>query len=95
MQVIKEIMNLLSESTRVIYVTGNHDEMMRRYSDIHLGNFQLTDKLVMEINGKMTWIFHGEIKECELFQSAKMGEAAGPLLFLTARWSTRFVRVAF
>lgn len=72
MQVIKEIMNLLSEGTRVIYITGNHDEMMRRYSDIHLGNFQLTDKLVMEINGKMTWIFHGDVFDASTKGSAKL-----------------------
>jgi UDP-2,3-diacylglucosamine pyrophosphatase LpxH len=61
MQVIKEIMNLLGKGTRVIYITGNHDEIMRRYSGIQMGNFELTDKLVMEINGKMTWVFHGDV----------------------------------
>lgn len=61
MAVIQEIFQLLSEGTRVIYVTGNHDEMLRRYSDLQLGNFQLTDKVVVEINGKMTWIFHGDV----------------------------------
>ncbi|HMU60062.1 MAG TPA: UDP-2,3-diacylglucosamine diphosphatase [Chitinophagaceae bacterium] len=61
LQVIKEILNLLSKGTRVIYITGNHDEMLRRYSGIDIGNFQLADKLVMEIDGKMTWIFHGDV----------------------------------
>src|SRR3977135_30047 len=61
MQVIKEIIGLLSSGTRVIYITGNHDEMLRRYSDVELGNFQLTDKLVMDLNGKMTWFFHGDV----------------------------------
>jgi UDP-2,3-diacylglucosamine pyrophosphatase LpxH len=61
MQVIKEIFSLLSKGTRVIYITGNHDEMLRRYSDLQLGNFQLTDKVMMEIDGKMTWIFHGDV----------------------------------
>ena len=61
LQVIKEIMNLLSQGTRVIYITGNHDEVLRRYSDVELHNFQLTDKMVMEINGKMVWIFHGDV----------------------------------
>lgn len=61
MAVIQEIFQLLSSGTRVIYVTGNHDEMLRRYSDLYLGNFQLTDKVVIEINGKMTWIFHGDV----------------------------------
>jgi len=59
--VIKEIMNMLATGTRVIYITGNHDEMLRRYSDLQIGNFQLTDKLVIEINNKMTWIFHGDV----------------------------------
>jgi len=72
MQVIKEIMNLLSKGTRVIYITGNHDEMMRRYSDLQIGDFQLTDKLVMEINGKMTWVFHGDVFDATTKGSAKL-----------------------
>ena len=52
MQVIKEIFSLLSKGTRVIYITGNHDEVLRRYSDISMGNFMLADKVMMEINGK-------------------------------------------
>ena len=72
MQVIKEIMSLLSAGTRVIYITGNHDEMLRRYSDIEIGNFQLTDKFVMELNGKMTWIFHGDVFDASTKGSAKL-----------------------
>jgi UDP-2,3-diacylglucosamine pyrophosphatase LpxH len=72
MQVIKQIITLLSNGTRVIYITGNHDEMLRRYSDIQLGNFQLVDKLVMEINGKMTWIFHGDVFDASTKGSAKL-----------------------
>jgi UDP-2,3-diacylglucosamine pyrophosphatase LpxH len=72
MQVIKEIMGLLTGGTRVIYITGNHDEMLRRYSDIEIGNFQLTDKLVMELNGKMIWIFHGDVFDASTKGSAKL-----------------------
>lgn len=72
LQVIKEILNLLSNGTRVVYITGNHDEMLRRYSDIHLSNFQLVDKLVLEINGKMTWVFHGDVFDNTTKGSAKL-----------------------
>jgi UDP-2,3-diacylglucosamine pyrophosphatase LpxH len=72
MQVIKEIMSLLGKGTRVIYITGNHDEVLRRYSDIEIGNFQLTDKVVMEINGKMTWIFHGDVFDATTKGGAKI-----------------------
>ena len=61
MMVLKEILQFITNGTRVFYITGNHDEMMRRYTDIQIGNFTLTDKLVLEIDNKMTWIFHGDV----------------------------------
>lgn len=72
LQVIKEIMNLLTKCTRVIYITGNHDECMRRYSGLNIGNLQLVDKVVLEINGKKTWIFHGDVFDVTTRGSAKM-----------------------
>jgi UDP-2,3-diacylglucosamine pyrophosphatase LpxH len=72
LQVIKEILDLMNSGTRVIYITGNHDEMLRRYSDVQLSNFQLVDKLVLEINGKMTWVFHGDVFDNTTKGSAKI-----------------------
>jgi UDP-2,3-diacylglucosamine pyrophosphatase LpxH len=72
MQVIKEIMHLLSTGTSVIYITGNHDEVFRRYSHLQIGNLQLVDKIVLEINGKMTWIFHGDVFDSTTKGSAKI-----------------------
>ena len=79
MQVIKEVLNMLSAGTRVIYITGNHDEMLRRYSDIDMGNFKLTDKMVLELNGKMTWIFHGDVFDRTTKGSAKILAKLGGL----------------
>jgi UDP-2,3-diacylglucosamine pyrophosphatase LpxH len=70
-QVIKEIMQLITGGTRVFYITGNHDEMLRRYSDLQIGNFTLTDKLVLEIDNKMTWVFHGDVFDNTTKGSAK------------------------
>ncbi len=61
MAVVNEVLSMMGHGTRVIYITGNHDECMRRYSGIELGNFQLTDKLVLEIDSRLTWIFHGDV----------------------------------
>ncbi len=72
MEVIKEVMHMVSLGTRVIYITGNHDEMLRKYSDMQLGNFTVTDKVVMEINGKMCWIFHGDVFDNTTKGSAKL-----------------------
>ena len=70
--VIREILTLMSKGTRVFYITGNHDEVLRRYADIGLGNFTLTDKLVLEIDNKMTWIFHGDVFDHTTKGGAKM-----------------------
>jgi len=77
MSVIQEVFSLLSEGTRVIYITGNHDEVLRRYSDVQLGNLQLTDKIVIEINGKMTWIFHGDVFDLTTKGQAKLWTKLG------------------
>ena len=72
LEVISEICRLASSGTRVVYITGNHDELLRKYSDLSLGNFQITDKLVMEINGQMCWIFHGDVFDASTKGSAKI-----------------------
>ena len=72
MMVIKEIIQFITNGTRVFYITGNHDEMMRRYTDFQMGNFALTDKLVLEIDNKMTWIFHGDVFDNTTKGSAKV-----------------------
>lgn len=72
MEVIKEVLHMGSNGTRIIYITGNHDEMLRKYSDMQLGNFTVTDKLVMEIDGKMCWMFHGDVFDNTTKGSAKV-----------------------
>ncbi len=72
MQVIKEIFSMLSRGTQVVYIAGNHDEVLRRWSPLNMGNFSLTDKLLLEINGKKTWIFHGDVFDATTKGSAKL-----------------------
>lgn len=89
--VVKEILNLMTSGTRVIYVTGNHDEMLRRYSDLQLGQFQLTDKLVIEIDRKMTWIFHGDVFDNATKGSAKFWAKMGSNGYAVLLGFNRFI----
>ncbi|MEO5593981.1 MAG: UDP-2,3-diacylglucosamine diphosphatase [Chitinophagaceae bacterium] len=95
--VIKEIIHMMSHGTRVIYITGNHDETLRRYSGIDLGNFQLTDKLVIEINNKMTWVFHGDVFDNTTKGSAKvlakLGSTGYGMLILLNRFINSGLRL--
>lgn len=76
MQVIKHITGLLSKGTKVIYLTGNHDEMLRKFAGFKLGTFQIENKVVLKTNGRKAWIFHGDIFDVTMRYSkwlAKLG----------------------
>lgn len=70
MNVLRQIIKMSNLGTRVIYITGNHDEALRKYSDFILGNFELVDKLTLDLDGKKAWIFHGDV-----FDSSTQGFA--------------------
>ena len=58
--VIRRILTRSKRGTRVIYVTGNHDEFLRRYSGMSFGNIFLTDGYVHEApDGSKPWGIHG------------------------------------
>ncbi|MDB5283831.1 MAG: phosphoesterase, partial [Bacteroidota bacterium] len=60
-KVLQRIFKFISEGVKVYYLTGNHDEMLRRYSGLNLGNLELEDKLILNLDGKVHWFFHGDI----------------------------------
>lgn len=76
MQIVKHITGLLSKGTRVTYLTGNHDEMLRKFAGFKLGNFQIANKKVISLNGRTAWIFHGDVFDVTMQHSkwlAKLG----------------------
>ena len=77
MQVIKQITSMLSRGVKVYYVTGNHDEMLRRFENFSVGDFHIVNKLVIHhSNGKRSWIFHGDVFDVIMKHSkwlAKLG----------------------
>ena len=61
MKVVKQILNLASKGTKVYYVTGNHDETLRKFAGLKLGNFEVVNKLELTLNDEKVWIFHGDV----------------------------------
>lgn len=70
MQVVKEIISLASKGVPVHYITGNHDELLRKFSGFHLGNLRISNKMLLELDGKQAWIFHGDVFDITM-QNAK------------------------
>ena len=61
MHVIRQILKMAEKNCKVFYLTGNHDEALRKYSGTFIGNIIIEDKLLLKLNGQTTWIFHGDI----------------------------------
>lgn len=84
-RVLQRIFKFISDGVKVYYLTGNHDEMLRRYSGLHLGNLELEDKLVLNLDGRLNWFFHGDIFDVTMRGSrwlAKLGNTGYELLIL-------------
>jgi UDP-2,3-diacylglucosamine pyrophosphatase LpxH len=85
MQVIKHITGLIAKGTKVIYLTGNHDEMLRKFAGFRMDSFQIENKVVLKLNGKRAWIFHGDVFDVTMKYSkwlAKLGAVGYDTLIL-------------
>jgi len=93
-RVLQRILKMMSEGVKVVYLTGNHDEMLRRYCGFQIGNFQLKDKLVIETDGKKFWFFHGDVFDLSMRHGkwlARLGGSGYDLLILINRFVNRFL----
>ncbi|HMI07868.1 MAG TPA: UDP-2,3-diacylglucosamine diphosphatase [Flavobacterium sp.] len=88
LKVIRKIIDMASKGTKVYYITGNHDELLRKFSDTVMGNFSIIDKLVLELDEKKAWIFHGDVFDVSVQHSkwiAKLGGLGYDYLILLNR----------
>ena len=71
LKVVRTILKMAASGVDVHYITGNHDEALRRFSSTVIGKIQLSNKLVLKLDGKKVWIFHGDIFDRSI-QGAKI-----------------------
>lgn len=89
LKVLKKIIAMSTKGTDVYYLTGNHDELLRKSTDLQIGNISLLDKLILEIDGKKAWIFHGDVFDASITHAkwlAKLGGWGYDLLILINRF---------
>jgi UDP-2,3-diacylglucosamine pyrophosphatase LpxH len=85
MKVVQRIFKMLANGTEVYYLTGNHDELLRKFSDFKIGRLQILNKLVLNLNGKTAWFFHGDVFDVTMKHSrwlAKLGAIGYDTLIL-------------
>jgi UDP-2,3-diacylglucosamine pyrophosphatase LpxH len=60
LKVLRRLLKYSQQGIPVHYVTGNHDEALRRYSPCMLGTVELVDRLELKLDGKRHWFLHGD-----------------------------------
>ena len=94
LKVLKKIIGMASNGTEVTYITGNHDEMLRKFSDTSIGYVSIVDKLVLDLNGKKNWFFHGDVFDASIQNAkwlAKLGGYGYDMLILINRFINWFL----
>ena len=61
MKVVSHLFKWMSRGVKMHYITGNHDEMLRKFEGFKVGSFRLQNKLVLELEGEKVWVFHGDV----------------------------------
>ena len=87
--IIKKLLSLATKGTKVYYITGNHDEKLRRFCNTKMGNIQVLNKLLLNLDGKKAWFFHGDVFDASIQNAkwiAKLGGWGYDLLILFNRF---------
>ncbi|MFT5942910.1 MAG: UDP-2,3-diacylglucosamine pyrophosphatase LpxH, partial [Sediminicola sp.] len=85
LKVLKKILGMAANGVEVYYITGNHDEMLRKFAETTLGNIHIVNKLALELDGKKAWFFHGDVFDVSIQKAkwlAKLGGYGYSLLIL-------------
>jgi len=95
LKVIRQIVKMIEKGVQVIYITGNHDDVFRKFNNTHLGNFSIVNQLELTVNKQRVWIFHGDVFDHIIHHSpwlAKLGAAAYGFLTLFNRMINVFIK---
>ncbi len=72
--VVRSILGKAKHDTRVIFVPGNHDEVMRDYDGLTLGNVEIRDEYIHETaDGRRLLIMHGDQFDSAVMHSRLIG----------------------
>jgi len=76
-EVLERILEMANTGTIVYYLIGNHDDILRRFQSIDLGNIRLRQQLELRIQNKTYWFFHGDVFDASVLISPFLASLGG------------------
>jgi len=95
LKVIRQLIKMMEKGVQVFYITGNHDEFLRKFSQTQIGNLRIVNQLILDLDGSKTWIFHGDIFDNTIHKTkwlAKLGAATYGMLTILNQMINHFLR---
>lgn len=89
-QIISRILKMSSTGTKVYYLPGNHDDKLRKFVGLSIGNIKICDRLELNLNGKKHLFFHGDIFDVTVNYAKFLAKIGGKSYDLLIRFN-RFV----
>ncbi|MGB2128940.1 MAG: UDP-2,3-diacylglucosamine diphosphatase [Flavicella sp.] len=96
MKIIKHIVGWISKGIPVHYITGNHDEMLRKFEGFQLGSFKIHNQYILNIDNTSCWFFHGDVFDITMQHArwlTKVGAIGYDFLILVNTFVNFFCRI--
>ncbi|PRD47016.1 UDP-2,3-diacylglucosamine diphosphatase [Sphingobacterium haloxyli] len=77
LRVLKYVLDLAYNGCEVVYITGNHDEMLRKFGKMQFGRIELTNRKLLDIDGKKAWLFHGDVFDASIQHTKWLAKLGG------------------
>lgn len=97
LKVIRQLIKMMEKGISIYYISGNHDEFLRKFNQPQIGNLKITNQIILDLDGTKTWIFHGDIFDNPIRQSkwiAKFGAAIYGLLTLFNKMLNQLLKIS-
>jgi UDP-2,3-diacylglucosamine pyrophosphatase LpxH len=79
--VVQKILRKARKGTRVTYIAGNHDEVLRQFLGLAFGDIKIVDETSHQLlDGRVLWITHGDLFD-GVIQHAKWLAYLGDTLY--------------
>ncbi|MBK7938561.1 MAG: UDP-2,3-diacylglucosamine diphosphatase [Lewinellaceae bacterium] len=77
MEVVRRLLKMSVNGTKVYYLTGNHDDLLRKFGEMSFGLIHLRNKLVFQVDGKTHWVFHGDVFDASVQRARWLAKLGG------------------
>lgn len=96
--IVRRIIGMIKNDTKIIYITGNHDEFLREFCPNVFGHFSVVDEVIHEtLDGRKILVIHGDIFD-NITSKLKFLYFLGDKAYTFAMWLNHvynYIRIKF